>query len=61
MLNHLDIQQAINKYYNPKDKTSEMFYRLYKDTRLQHLTTMGIEYKLEFDKNYYTSKNLIDQ
>ena len=28
MFNYMDIRKVITKYYNPKDKSSEMFWRM---------------------------------
>ena len=42
LFNYMDIQKVITKYYNPKDKASEMFWRLYKDPRVLEKATWGI-------------------
>lgn len=48
MINYMEIQKVISKYYDPRDKSSELFWRLYKDPRVQEQSTWG---KVEDNKD----------
>ncbi|MBN2738773.1 MAG: hypothetical protein JXR70_17455 [Spirochaetales bacterium] len=52
LFNYMDIQRIISKYYNPKDKLSEICWRLYKDPRVLEKATWGIVEDIKDPEGY---------